>query len=193
MESRQLAVLGAVEFTPAIHRDARGEFLEQFRFEALRDAVGVVPEWRQTNVSLSARGVVRGVHYSIRTPGQAKYVTAVAGRAIDFVVDVRPGSPSFGRWDAVELDAAARRAVFVPAGVGHACAALEDGTALSYLCSEVFDPDGERAMSPFDPELGLDLPFARDALIVSERYAAAPTLAEAVAAGAVRVYDGSVL
>jgi len=193
VDIRELAVAGAYAFTPVIHRDERGEFLEQYRFEALAEAVGTVPEWRQTNVSRSARGVLRGIHYSIAVPGQAKYVTVVTGRAVDYVVDLRPGSPTYGRWDSVELETGACRAVFVPSGVGHAFLALEDETAMTYLCSEVYDPEAEKGVSPFDPEIGLAFPIPREELVVSPRDAGAPSLAEALAAGHVRRYDGSAL
>lgn len=185
MKFRQLRVAGAFEFTPVVHRDARGEFLEAYRFEAIRDAVGFVPEWKQTNLSLSARGVVRGIHYSVAEPGQIKYVTAPAGRIIDYVVDIRPGSPTYGQWDSVELEPGTRRAVYVPAGVGHAFIALEDDTAVSYLCSEVYNPAAEFGVSPFDPAIGLEFPLPRAELVVSDRDAGAPTLAEAIAAGRV--------
>jgi dTDP-4-dehydrorhamnose 3,5-epimerase len=188
VESRELRVAGAFEFTPVVHRDARGEFSEAYRFEAIRDAVGVVPEWKQTNLSVSARGVIRGIHYSIANPGQIKYVTVAAGRLVDYVVDLRQGSPTYGAWDQVELNAETRRAVYVPAGVGHAFVALEDGTAVSYLCSEVFDPAVEFGVSPFDPALGIEWALPRGELIVSDRDAGAPTRAEAIAAGQVAAF-----
>lgn len=178
---RELKIAGALEFTPVIHGDSRGAFLEQYRFEPLEERLGEVPQWLQTNVSVSHRGVVRGIHYSVGVPGQAKYVTVVAGRAVDFVVDLRVGSPTFGAWDAVELDAEHRRAVYIPAGLGHAFAALEDDTALHYLCSAVYDPETEFAINPRDPRIGLELPIP-DA-IFSERDEAAPSLDEALELG----------
>ncbi len=181
MEVRELAIAGAYEFTPVVHADSRGAFLEQYRVEPLRAAIGEVPEWVQTNVSLSHRGVVRGIHYSLG--GQAKYVSVVHGSAVDYVVDLRTDSPTFGRWELIELDAATRRSVYIPAGLGHAFVSLEDGTALHYLCAAVYDPATEFAISPFDADVALELPFPVDELVVSERDAGAPTLAEAVAAG----------
>jgi len=181
MEVRELAIAGAWEFTPTVHADARGAFLEQYRVEPLREAIGEVPEWVQTNVSISHRGVVRGIHYSLG--GQAKYVTVVHGAAVDYVVDLRVGSPTFGAWDLVELDTTSRRSVYIPAGLGHAFVALEPDTALHYLCAAVYDPATEHAISPFDPDIALDLPFPRAELAVSDRDADAPSLADAVAAG----------
>ncbi|MBO9577368.1 MAG: dTDP-4-dehydrorhamnose 3,5-epimerase family protein [Microbacteriaceae bacterium] len=189
MQVRELAVLGAYEFTPVIHGDARGAFLESYRVEPLVEAIGREVAWRQTNVSVSARGVVRGIHYSIKQPGQAKYVTVAAGSAIDYVVDLRPGSPTYLRVDRVRLDAETRRSVFIPAGVGHAFASLEDGTTLHYLCTEVYDPETEKAVSIDDVQIALDLPFPRAEAELSARDAAAPTLAEAVAAGHLRPYQ----
>jgi dTDP-4-dehydrorhamnose 3,5-epimerase len=115
--------------------------------------------------------------------GQAKYVTVARGSAIDFIIDVRAGSPTFGAWDSVLLDTVDRRAVFLGEGLGHCFVALEDDTAVSYLVSDVYRPDAEHTVSPLDPAIGLDLPFPAGELIVSDRDAAAPTLQEALDAG----------
>src|SRR5690606_13243436 len=101
-------------------------------------------ELRQANLSISRQGVARGIHFSDVPPGQAKYVTAMSGSALDFVVDLRLGSASFGRWDSVELTAAARNAVFVPEGFGHAFVATADNTAVAYLTTDVYRPGADR-------------------------------------------------
>jgi len=192
VEVRALRIAGAFEFIPVVHADERGAFLEQYRVEPLAAALAgsgaSVPPWVQTNVSISRRGVVRGIHYSVADPGQAKYVTVVHGSAVDYVVDLRAGSPTFGEWERLELDAVARRAVYIPAGLGHAFAALEDETVLHYLCSAVYDPASELSISPLDPAIALDLPFAPEEIVVSPRDGDAPTLAEADAAGRLVVW-----
>ena len=114
-------------------------------------------------------------------PSQAKYVTATSGVFIDFVVDIRVGSPTYGQWDSVPLDTVDRRAVYLSEGLGHALACIEDGTAV-YLCSEVFNPSTERGLNPLDPAIGLVLPEGF-VPIVSDKDAAAPTLDAAAERG----------
>lgn len=182
MRSRELKVAGAWEFTPDVHADLRGYFLESYRFEALESAVGHRFPLAQSNVSVSHRGVVRGIHYALVPPGQAKYVTVVTGAAFDVIVDLRLGSPTFGQWDSVILDAVDHRAVYLPEGVGHAFLALEDRTTMTYSVSSVFDADREFGISVFDSELAIDWPMAPEAMIVSERDRRSPSLTEALAA-----------
>lgn len=181
MDIRPLKVAGAFEVTPRQVHDERGLFAEGFRVDHLAEAVGHDLQVRQTNISVSAPGVVRGIHYADVPPSQAKYVTATDGVFIDFVVDVRVGSPTFGEWDSVVLDTVDRRAVYVAEGLGHALACIEGGTAV-YLCSEVFTPAVERGVNPLDPRIGLALPDGFTPL-VSPKDAAAPTLDEAADAG----------
>lgn len=188
MHVRELAVPGAWELTPRQHADARGVFLEWFRAEALAERTGHPLALAQANLSVSAAGVVRGVHFSDVPPGQAKYVTCPRGAVLDVVVDLRTGSPTFGTWDAVLLDDADRRAVYLGEGLGHAFMALEDGATVAYLCSTGYAPDREHGVHPLDPALGIEWPTTgRDgrplAPVLSEKDAAAPALAEAASAG----------
>ncbi|SME97462.1 dTDP-4-dehydrorhamnose 3,5-epimerase [Cellulosimicrobium cellulans J34] len=189
MNVRELTVPGAWELTPRQHPDERGVFLEWFTAPALRAATGRDLDLAQANASVSRAGVVRGIHYADVPPGQAKYVTCVAGSVLDVVVDLRVGSPAFGRWDAVLLDTRERRAVFLPEGVGHAFMALEDGSTVVYLCSSGYAPEREHAVDPTDPEIGVEWPGTGPdgrALVpsFSAKDAAAPSLREALAAGA---------
>jgi dTDP-4-dehydrorhamnose 3,5-epimerase len=181
MKLRSLSVAGAYEVTPALHGDPRGLFCEWIRADLLRDELGHPFTLAQGNLSVSARGVVRGVHYADVPPGQAKYVTCVRGALVDVVVDIRVGSPTFGRWEAVRLDEVDRRAVYLGEGLGHAVCALADGSTLVYLCSETYNPAAERIVHPLDPDLAIAWPV--DAPQLSARDAAAPTLAEARAGG----------
>lgn len=189
MNARELTVPGAWELTPRQHVDERGVFLEWFTASALREATGRDLDLAQANASVSAAGVVRGVHYADVPPGQAKYVTCVAGSVLDVVVDLRVGSPTFGGWDAVTLDAHERRAVFLPEGVGHAFMALEDGSTVVYLCSSGYAPEREHGVDPTDPDLAIDWPTTgpHGQVLVpsfSEKDAAAPSLQAALEAGA---------
>ena len=181
MQFRPLRVEGAIEVTPRQLPDSRGMFAEGFRADKLAEHIGFELAVRQTNISVSSAGAVRGIHYASLPPSQAKYVTALSGVFLDFIVDIRVGSPTFGQWDVVRLDTVDRRAVYLSEGLGHALACLEDGTAM-YLCSEVYNPAGEKGVTPLDPTINLGLP-ADFAPIVSEKDAAAPTLDEALAAG----------
>lgn len=184
MQIRPLEIAGAYELTPRQWSDDRGTFLEWYRADLLEERFGVGIGLRQANTSVSRRGVLRGVHYADVPPGQAKHVTATRGAALDVIVDIRVGSPTFGHVETVLLDTVDRRAVYLAEGLGHAFLALEDDTTVSYLVSSTFDPEREHGISPLDPALALELPIPADELIVSPKDLAAPTLAEAAAAGA---------
>ncbi|MFC7892596.1 dTDP-4-dehydrorhamnose 3,5-epimerase family protein [Streptomyces sp. NPDC057381] len=179
MKARPLTVHGAVEFSPETYPDDRGLFVSTFTEDEFAEAAGgpFFPV-RQASSSVSRRGVVRGVHYTAVSPGTEKYVHCPRGTALDFVVDLRVGSPTFGAWDSVVLDARDFRAVYLPAGVGHAFVALEDDTVMSYLMSAGYVPAHELAVSVLDPELGLPLPD-RVTPVLSERDRLAVTLAQA--------------
>jgi dTDP-4-dehydrorhamnose 3,5-epimerase len=185
---RELAVPGAWEVTPRQFGDPRGLFLEWFKESAFAGAVGQPLRPAQANCSVSAVGVVRGIHFADVPPSQAKYVTCLAGAVLDVVVDLRLGSPTFGRWDSVPLDDAERRAVYLSEGLGHAFMSLADGSVVAYLCSEEYNPAREHAVHPLDPELGIEWPArARDGSPLhpqlSDKDAAAPSLAEAWESG----------
>ena len=188
MEFRPLAIEGAWEITPRQFGDPRGVFLESYNEGPFAAVVGHPLAVAQTNVSVSAAGVVRGIHFADVPPGQAKYVTCVAGAVLDVVVDIRVGSPTFGRWEAVVLDDIDRKAVYLSEGLGHAFMSLEDGSAVTYLCSAAYNPGHEREVNPLDPEIGIEWPTAaRDGAPLtpqlSEKDAAGPTLSQARDAG----------
>lgn len=183
MQIRELSVPGAFEATPAQFADERGAFWEWYRFDELAEAVGHPLELRQANASVSRRAVVRGIHFADVPPGQAKHVTVTQGAVMDYVVDIRLGSPTFGRWDSVLLDTVDRRSVYLAEGLGHAFVALTEEATVTYLVSAEYSPGREHAITPFDDEIGLELPFARDELVLSDKDVAAPTLAEAATQG----------
>ena len=188
------AIPGVHVFEPIIHGDARGSFHEWFKADAFIDATGYpfIPE--QANMSVSAAGVVRGLHFADVPPGQAKLITCPAGRVLDVIVDVRRGSPTFGEVLTVELEAGSRRVVHVPVGVAHGFVSLADGSVLTYLTSTGYDPEIERAVSILDPELGIDVEGILAGAgeggevgvvkpILSGQDAAAPTIADFESAG----------
>ncbi|MEV1332521.1 dTDP-4-dehydrorhamnose 3,5-epimerase [Micromonospora costi] len=187
MKIRPLSIEGAWEITPQQHGDPRGLFMEWYRFDRLAEAVGHPLRLAQGNLSVSGRGVVRGIHFADVPPGQAKYVTCVRGAVLDVVVDLRVGSPTFGRWEGVRLDDVERRAVYLAEGLGHGFCALSDDATLTYLCSATYNPTGEHGVHPLDEELGIEWPA--DAPQLSARDAAAPTLAQARESGLLPDYE----
>ncbi|OLF17183.1 dTDP-4-dehydrorhamnose 3,5-epimerase family protein [Actinophytocola xanthii] len=179
MRVRPLRIEGAFEFTPERFPDSRGYFTSPFQEEAFAAAVGrpLFPV-RQASHNLSRRpGVLRGIHYTATPPGGAKYVYCPRGKVIDFQVDLRVGSPTFGMSDSVVLDEAEGRSVYCPVGVGHGSVVLEADSMVVYLLSQVYVAANELAVSPLDPALALPLPPGLEPLM-SERDAAALTLAE---------------
>jgi dTDP-4-dehydrorhamnose 3,5-epimerase len=184
---RPLTIAGAFEITPVQHSDPRGTFLEWYRFDTLAAAVGHPLELAQANLSVSARDSVRGIHFADVPPGQAKYVTCVAGAVLDVVVDIRVGSPTFGRWESVRLDDEDRRAVYLAEGLGHGFCALTERATVTYLCSSTYRPGHEHGIHPLDAELGIAWPAT--APLLSTKDAAAPSLAEARAAGRLPQYQ----
>jgi len=188
MDVRELAVPGCVEFLPTTHRDSRGSFLEWYRADEVRAAIGHWMPIAQANHSISRRGTLRGIHYALVPPGQAKYVYCSRGAMLDVVVDLRVGSPTFGVRDSVRLDDSERRAVYLPEGIGHAFLALVDDSALTYLCSTGYDPSREKTVDPLDPSLALPWPADVEP-VLSDRDRSAPGVAEAAAAGDLPSYD----
>jgi dTDP-4-dehydrorhamnose 3,5-epimerase len=178
VEIRELAVRDAYAVDLVPHGDSRGRFTEWYRADVLGGALGFPLTLAQANHSVSARGVLRGVHFALVPPGQAKYVYCPAGKVLDVVVDVRVGSPTFGVHDAVLLDSEQPRAVYLSEGLGHAFLALADGSSVTYLVSTGYSPGREFGISPTDP--ALDLPWPADVeLELSAKDLAAPTLEEA--------------
>ncbi|MGW1952674.1 dTDP-4-dehydrorhamnose 3,5-epimerase family protein [Streptomyces sp. NPDC001920] len=185
---RPLGIEGAWVLEPQVFPDDRGTFHEWYRGEELREATGYVLSLAQANCSLSRRGVLRGVHFRDVPPGQAKYVTCVRGAVLDVVVDVRVGSPAYGRWEAVRLDDTTRRAVFLAEGLGHAFMALTDDATVVYLCSTGYAPGHEHGVQALDPGLGIIWP-EHIRPVQSPKDAGAPSLAQAREAGLLPSYE----
>jgi len=180
---RELSIPDAYEITPKQFGDERGVFLEWYRFDKLADVIGHPLDLRQANTSVSRRGVVRGIHFAEIPPGQAKYVTAMHGAVLDYVIDVRVGSPTFGEWDTVLLDDTDRRAIYLSEGLGHAFVALSDNATVSYLVSSTFNAGKEHGINPLDPEIGLVFPPEAGELVLSSKDTAAPGLSAAATSG----------
>jgi dTDP-4-dehydrorhamnose 3,5-epimerase len=187
MKIRELGIEGAWEITPQLHGDPRGLFTEWYRFDHLAAEVGHPLRLAQANLSVSAAGVVRGIHFADVPPGQAKYVTCVRGAVLDVIVDLRVGSPTFGKWEGVQLDDTDRRAVYLSEGLGHGFCALTDDATLTYLCSETYSPTGEHGVHPLDPDLAIEWPASAPQLSAKDE--SAPSLAEAIASGLLPNYE----
>jgi dTDP-4-dehydrorhamnose 3,5-epimerase len=186
---RETAVADAWEITPVQRADDRGVFLEWYRFDELSEVVGHSLDLKQANTSVSKRGVVRGIHFADVPPSQAKYVTAVSGAVLDFIIDIRVGSPTFGTWDSVRLDTEDRRAVYLSEGLGHCFVALTDDATVTYLVSDVYQPVREHGINPLDGDVGLDFPLSQDQLLLSPKDTEAPGLLEARDAGLLPDFD----
>jgi dTDP-4-dehydrorhamnose 3,5-epimerase len=176
------AITGVWSFTPVLRPDDRGVFLEAFKGDVFQEATGHAFDLQQMNISVSRAGTVRGVHFADVPPGQAKYVQCLSGRILDVVVDIRVGSPTFGQWEAVELDDVERKALYIDEGLGHAFCALTPSATVGYLCSQPYAPGHEHGINPLDPQLGLPWPDGSRS-VLSPKDAAAPTLAEAEETG----------
>jgi dTDP-4-dehydrorhamnose 3,5-epimerase len=186
-----LSIEGAWSYTPRQFPDDRGTFLEAFRGEEVAASLGYRLEVAQVNCSVSRRGVIRGIHFSDVPPGQAKYVSCARGAILDVVVDIRVGSPTYGAWDAVRLDDANRRSLFIAEGLGHGFMALTDEATILYMCSTGYAPNREHGVNPLDPEIGISWPLTELAAppVLSGKDAAAPSLREARQAGQLPRYE----
>ena len=191
MEITPLAIAGAYSIANTPHRDDRGEFVEWFRADLLQASTGLNFHTLQANLSVSEKGTVRGIHYADVPPGQAKYVMCVAGAIRDFVIDIRVGSPTFGTWASVDLDATSRNAVVLDVGLGHAFVALEPHTVVTYLVTDVYKPHAEHAINPLDSDVALEFPLPAAELLLSPKDQAALSLAQAMQDGKLPVWQGS--
>lgn len=189
MSIRELSVPGAWEITPRVHGDGRGAVFEWFTESVFAEMTGHRFDMRQANCSVSAAGVLRGLHFAQLPPSQAKYVTCVTGSVFDVVVDIRVGSPTYGRWDSVLLDDIDRRSVYLSEGLAHGFLSLADDSTVMYLCSAPYAPQREHTIAACDPAIGIDWPLPADRLLLSDRDAVAPPLAEVRAAGLLPGWD----
>ncbi|HWH25513.1 MAG TPA: dTDP-4-dehydrorhamnose 3,5-epimerase [Pseudolysinimonas sp.] len=189
MQIRELSIPDSYEITPIQRADDRGVFLEWYRFDVLEEAIGHPLSLRQANTSVSKRGVVRGVHFADVPIGQAKYVTVMHGAVLDYVVDIRVGSPTFGQWDSVRLDTVDRKAIYLSEGLGHAFVALTEGATVSYLVSDTYHPTTEHAINPLDRDIALIFPEEAGHPLLSPKDTDAPSLDEARETGLLPTWD----
>jgi dTDP-4-dehydrorhamnose 3,5-epimerase len=172
----ELSIPGLFVLESPVWSDDRGSFREWFKDEDFKEA-GVAFHAQQANLSVSKKNVVRGLHYSMAPQGQAKVVTCAHGELDDVIVDIRIGSPAFGRHEVVHLAAGEERSVYVPVGVAHGFCVTSEFGALTYLLSSGFNAALELEINPFDEEINVAWPIDGDA-VVSPKDASAPSLRE---------------
>lgn len=174
MQVDQTALPGVIELTPKRFGDSRGFFSEVYN-TATAAAAGVTVTFVQDNHSLSReKGVIRGLHYQAPPRAQDKLVRVGAGRIVDVAVDIRKGSPTYGKWVAVELSAEKGNQLFVPKGFLHGFATLEPNCEVLYKCSDTYSPECDGGVRFDDTDIGVDWGVKTDEAIVSDKDANAP-------------------
>jgi dTDP-4-dehydrorhamnose 3,5-epimerase len=171
----RLDIEGLMVLEPRVFADDRGAFFESFNLARFREATGLDIDFVQDNHSISRKGVLRGLHYQVAPHAQGKLVRVVRGAAWDVAVDIREGSPTFGKWAAVELTAANRKQFWIPAGFAHGFLALEDGTEFLYKTTAYWHGASERSIRWDDRTIGISWPL-EGAPILSPKDAEAPGL-----------------
>lgn len=174
MEIRETPIKDVYEIYPAVFKDARGYFLETYRKD-LFEKHGLPTEWLQDNQSFSMAGILRGLHFQQGAFAQAKLARVILGKVLDVCVDLRKGSPTFGRYHSVILDSVQHNMLYIPKGFAHGFAVLEDAV-FSYKCSNLYDKASEGGIIWDDPELGIDWQVANP--ILSEKDELWPTVHE---------------
>jgi len=174
MQRIETSLPGVFELRPIIHLDARGFFLETYH-QAKFASLGINDSFLQDNHSRSARGTLRGLHYQLHHP-QAKLCRVVEGEALDVAVDIRFGSPNFGKWTSVVLSAEQQNQIYVPVGFAHGFLALSETLQFLYKCSNFYNPADEHGIAWNDPDL--DIRWGVTAPILSSRDAQYPALAK---------------
>ncbi len=177
-----LSIPGAWLIEGRRFEDDRGWFQEWFKKSVITSQTGFEFNPVQTNISKSAAGSIRGIHYSIAPQGQGKLVTVMSGAIDDIVVDVRPTSPTFGKWEKVPLDSRTGGSLLLSPNLGHAFQALENDTIVSYLVTAEFNPEAEKGITPFCPKLAIEWDSTIPPL-VSQKDIDAPTLLDQKSAG----------
>jgi len=174
----ELEIVGSWLSESPINSDGRGHFREWFKASEFEQVLGRPFRVAQANISISHRGVLRGIHYSLAEMGQGKWVTCASGAIWDVVVDLRPESPTFKRWIGVHLSAENGKAIFVPENLGHAFISLEDNSVVTYLLTSPYSPKDEHGIHPLDPELAIEWPSLE--MQLSAKDSSAPTLKEMI-------------
>ena len=178
MDFTPLGIEGAWLAESPIWKDDRGFFREWFKAEDINDLTGCNFGIEQANISVSKKGTLRGIHYSIAPRGQAKLITCVAGLIKDVIVDIRPNSKTYKKWIEFELSGTSGNSLLIGNGLGHGFVSLADISMVAYLVSSPFSPSEEFEINPLDPVLAINWGIENSRLIFSEKDLNAPTLYE---------------
>lgn len=168
MDVKTTPINGLLVIEPKVFRDARGYFVETYNEERYR-AAGVDATFVQDNQSCSSYGVVRGLHFQRPPYTQAKLVSCAVGRVLDVAVDLRKGSPTFGQWYAVELDAESHRQFYIPRGFAHGFSVLSEVAVFTYKCDNLYHPEADGGLLLSDPDLAIDWQVPENKRILSEK------------------------
>ena len=187
MKTHPLKISGSWKIEFQKFDDNRGFFYESFKEEDFKNQIGRNLNIKQTNTSSSSRGSVRGIHYALVPPSQAKLVQCQRGSIKDYVIDIRVGSPTFGQFEEIELNEKSASAVFIEEGLAHAFVALENQTVVTYFVTEKYNPEREKGINPFDKTLNVKWPEIE--LILSEKDKQAISLEEAKNQGLLPTFD----
>jgi dTDP-4-dehydrorhamnose 3,5-epimerase len=187
MKAQPLKISGSWKIEFQKFDDNRGFFYESFKEEDFKKLIGRNLNIKQTNTSSSSKGSVRGIHYALVPPSQAKLVQCQRGSIKDYVIDIRVGSPTFGQFEEIELNENSASAVFIEEGLAHAFVALENQTVVTYFVTEKYNPEREKGINPFDKTLNVKWPDLE--LILSEKDKQAISLEEAKNQGLLPTFD----
>jgi len=179
MQFTRTTIEDVVIIDPQVHGDERGYFIETYRKDMLEAFLGFPVHFCQDNESKSSKGVLRGLHYQLPPAAQSKLVRVIQGRVLDVAVDIRKGSPTFGRHVAVELSGENKRQLFVPRGFAHGFLVLEDETTFAYKVDSYYSPENDRGIAFDDPDIGIDWILGEDLLKLSEKDRRQPSLKRA--------------
>lgn len=163
---------------PKVHGDHRGYFVETYRKDKLEAFLGFKINFCQDNESKSSKGVLRGLHYQLHPAAQTKLVRVIRGRVLDVAVDIRKGSPTFGKHVAVELSGDNKRQLLVPRGFAHGFVVLEDETVFAYKVDNYYSPENDRGIAFDDESLGIDWKLSKEQLLLSEKDTRQPALSQ---------------
>jgi dTDP-4-dehydrorhamnose 3,5-epimerase len=168
MEVKKTHIPGLLVIEPDIFGDSRGYFMETYRESRYKD-LGIDCNFVQHNESSSNKGVIRGLHYQLEPFAQSKLVRVIQGQVFDVAIDLRTGSPTFGKWFGVVLTEKNKKQFFIPKGFAHGFSVLQNNTIFEYKCDEIYTPESERGIMYNDPNLNIDWMIKPEEAIISEK------------------------
>ena len=187
MRGLELGIKGCWEIELDHYNDSRGVFFESFKLNSLENIINRKFEVKQSNTSISKMGSIRGIHFAQLPPSQAKYIQCNNGSILDFIIDVRVGSPTFKQHVSVKLDGNSQKAIFIEEGLAHAFISLEYDTRVTYLVNQYFNPTNEKSINPFDEEIAIN--WGNSTYILSEKDRSAHSLDEMKNSNQLPVYE----